>query len=139
MTPDGFFEEFTNSFQQRKFAAGLLVACIDFLEALETPNLALSSFDGFLNRFRRQTRTAQGARANTLIRNGYERVDSKSVIRRSGLRRSCERLKRRGRPRFSGGPPSERQLQLDRSGVRDSAHPVEPLEHGRGQGFVRAD
>lgn len=67
MTPDELFKEFTNSFQQRKFAAGLLVAFIDFLEALETPSLALSSFDGFLNRFRRQTRTAQGARANTLI------------------------------------------------------------------------
>ena len=67
MTPDELYIDFTSSFQRRKFTAGLLIAFIDFLSFLETPALKISSFHDFLGRFKRQERTAAGARANTLI------------------------------------------------------------------------
>ena len=67
MTPDELYIDFTSSFQGRKFTAGLLIAFIDFTSSLGTPDLKLLSFHDFLDRFRRQERTAAGARANTLI------------------------------------------------------------------------
>lgn len=67
MTPDALFAEFEAGFQRRKFTAGLLVAFIDFLTALEVPGKGFRSFDDFLAAFPRQTTTAAGARANTLI------------------------------------------------------------------------
>lgn len=67
MTPSEVFDDFQSSFQSRKFTAGLLLAFIDFLVELNVPALGLSSFEDFLIRFKRQTMTAAGTRANTLI------------------------------------------------------------------------
>ena len=69
MTPNELYNDFTKSFRSRKYTAGLLVAFIDFLGALEAAALKLSTFDDFISRFERQERTATGARANTLIVN----------------------------------------------------------------------
>ena len=67
MTPNEVFDEFRSSFQARKFTAGLLLAFIDFLAELAVPALGLMSFEDFLAHFERQTKTAAGKRANTLI------------------------------------------------------------------------
>ncbi|MGP4666471.1 hypothetical protein [Agrobacterium pusense] len=67
MTPAELFAEFETVFGRRKFAAGLLVAYIDLLNSLDVPQLAIGSFDEFLELFPRQTTTAAGHRANTLI------------------------------------------------------------------------
>ena len=67
MTPSEVFDEFRSSFQSRKFTAGLLLAFIDFLVELDVPARGLSSFGDFLTRFKRQTTTTAGTRANTLI------------------------------------------------------------------------
>lgn len=67
MLPEALFDEFEAGFHKRKFTAGLLVAFIDFLTALGVPNQNLADFEAFLASFPRQTTTAAGARANTLI------------------------------------------------------------------------
>jgi hypothetical protein len=67
MTPDELYERLVAAFSSRRFAAGLLVAFIDFLTELGTPALQLSSFDAFLDRFTKQERTRAGRQANTLI------------------------------------------------------------------------
>jgi hypothetical protein len=67
MTPDALFDQMVSGFPRRKFSAGLLVAFIDFLTALEVPGTGLMTFDSFLQQFERQTTTAAGATANTLI------------------------------------------------------------------------
>lgn len=67
MTPDALFLEFEKGFPARKFSAGLLVAFIDLLLALDTPKLKLSTFDALLEKFPRQLQTSAGKRANTLI------------------------------------------------------------------------
>lgn len=67
MTPCELFAEFEAGFERRKFTAGLLVSFIDFLTALDAPTQRFASFTKFLEAFPRQTSTAAGARANTLI------------------------------------------------------------------------
>lgn len=67
MTPDQLFDAFERGFPRRKFTAGLLVAFIDFLIALDVPTSAFASFSDVLAAFPRQLTTAGGARANTLI------------------------------------------------------------------------
>lgn len=67
MTPGELFAEFESGFQIRKFTAGLLVALIDFLAALDVPGKGFASFDDFLKAFPRRTTTNAGRPANTLI------------------------------------------------------------------------
>lgn len=67
MTPDELFAAFESGFQGRKFTAGLLVALIDFLTALDVPNRGFKTFENFLAAFPRRVITNSGARANTLI------------------------------------------------------------------------
>lgn len=67
MTPDQIYDDCVAAFVNRKFAAGLLVAFIDFFRKLDTPSLNLRGFDEFLTHFSRQETTAAGGTANTLI------------------------------------------------------------------------
>jgi len=67
MTIDELFGEFVEQFKRRKFIAGLLIAFVDFLRDLDSPNRNLKSYDDFLSVFTQQATTAQGKSANTLI------------------------------------------------------------------------
>jgi hypothetical protein len=67
MTPDDLFAEFVRGFPARRFSAGLLIAFIDLLRELGAPALGAASFADVLARYPRQSLTAQGKRANTLI------------------------------------------------------------------------
>ena len=67
MTPDELFAEFEAGFPKRKFSAGLLIAFIDFLNALDVAAKGIGSFEAFLTAFPRQTTTAAKGKANTLI------------------------------------------------------------------------
>jgi hypothetical protein len=67
MTPDQLFTEFEAGFPARKFSAGLLIAFIDLFKKIDTPALHAGDFAAVLTAFPRQTFTAAGKRANTLI------------------------------------------------------------------------
>ena len=67
MTPADLYADFERGFDSRKFSAGLLVAFIDFLTDLDVPGKGLADFNAFLVAYPRQTTTAAGKRANTLI------------------------------------------------------------------------
>jgi hypothetical protein len=67
VTPDQLFIDFEQGFPKRKFTAGLLVALIDFITALDAPGKGYTSFNDLLKAFPRQTTTNSGNRANTLI------------------------------------------------------------------------
>lgn len=67
MTNHEIFREFAQGFARRKFSAGLLIAFIDFLRALDAPNLSVKSFQGFLGAYPRQERLSSGAMVNTLV------------------------------------------------------------------------
>ncbi|ACC72576.1 hypothetical protein PPMP20_26565 [Paraburkholderia phymatum] len=70
MSADDLFAAMKSDFEgkrRRKFAAGLLVALIDFMKALDTPSLKLKGLDEFYAKFPRQIKTAAGLGANTLI------------------------------------------------------------------------
>lgn len=67
MSPDEVYAEFERGFPARKFSAGLLIAFIDLFARLDVPALSATNFDDVLARFPRQSVTAQGKRANTLI------------------------------------------------------------------------
>lgn len=67
MTPEALYEEFVKGFPARKFSAGLLVAFINFLIKLEAHKLKAKSLADVLVTHQRQTITAAGKRANTLI------------------------------------------------------------------------
>lgn len=67
MTPQELFDEFKSGFPARKFTAGLLVALIDLISALEVPGAGIASYEKLIEAFPRQTTTAGGKRANTLI------------------------------------------------------------------------
>jgi hypothetical protein len=58
VTPDALFADFEAGFARRKFTAGLLVAFIDFLNALDVHAGRFASFDKFLESFPRQTSTS---------------------------------------------------------------------------------
>lgn len=51
MTPEELYLEATLEFKSRRYAPGLMMALIDFFQALDTPTLGLTSFDDFLLRF----------------------------------------------------------------------------------------
>jgi len=74
MTPETLYADFVAGFPARKFSAGLLVAFIDLYAELGLPGLGLTGFDQVLGRFPRQTTTAAGKRANTLIVAAGERT-----------------------------------------------------------------
>jgi len=67
MTPADLYADFERGFDSRKFSTGLLVAFIDFLTDLDVPGKGLADFNAFLVAYPRQTTTAVGKRANTLI------------------------------------------------------------------------
>ena len=67
MTPDEILEEVRSEFARRKFAAGLAIAFIDFLTAIDALGKGLKSYEAFLKSFPRRERTDSGGRANTLI------------------------------------------------------------------------
>ncbi len=68
LTADDIYDDVVNGFGRRKFAAGLAVSFIDFLESLKVPeNLDIGSFDDFLKVYPRQVLTAAGGHANQLI------------------------------------------------------------------------
>lgn len=67
MTPDQVFTSFETGFSTRRFSAGLLIAFIDFYNELGVPASNLKDFDELLAKFPRQTTTAAGNRAYTLI------------------------------------------------------------------------
>ena len=56
-----------SQFSRRKFAAGLAIAFIDFLKDIGAIGAGLADYQDFISRFPRQTKTAAGASANTLI------------------------------------------------------------------------
>ncbi|MFO1152654.1 MAG: hypothetical protein U1E42_03155 [Rhodospirillales bacterium] len=67
MTLDELFDDFVRGFPERKFSAGLLIAFIDFFSQLDLTGVGAKNLDDLLVRFPRQTITAAGKRANTLI------------------------------------------------------------------------
>ncbi len=67
MDRSDLLDDFKDQFKRRKFVGGLLVAFIDLLDALDVDATGVSSFDAFLARFPRQTKTTRGKIANTLI------------------------------------------------------------------------
>lgn len=77
MTSDELYSDFEAVFSSRgRFVAGLLIAFINFLTALQVPEYHFNSFEEFLRVFPRQLTTATGKRANTLIvqRHGQTRT-----------------------------------------------------------------
>jgi len=67
VTPDDIYDEVTNGFSNRKYAAGLAVAFIDFLRELGLPRSSIRNFDDFLTAFPRREFRSAGKPANTLI------------------------------------------------------------------------
>jgi hypothetical protein len=70
LTADDLFLAMKEDFEgrrRRKFAAGLLVALIDFFKALGTPELKIQGIADFYATFPRQSTTSSGLGANTLI------------------------------------------------------------------------
>jgi hypothetical protein len=67
MTPDKLFGEFEAGFPARKFSAGLVIAFVDLFKKLDVPALKVKDFASVLAAFPRQTVTAAGKHANTLI------------------------------------------------------------------------
>jgi hypothetical protein len=67
MTTDEILNEVQSEFRQRKFAAGLALAFIDFLNGIDALGRDLKGYDGFLKAFPRREQTERGTRANTLI------------------------------------------------------------------------
>ncbi|WP_442754045.1 hypothetical protein ACNHKD_13745 [Methylocystis sp. JAN1] len=67
MDEAALFEELKAEFKRKKFAAGLLVAEVDLMLALDTPSLHASSFDDVLALFPKRDVTASGSTAKTLI------------------------------------------------------------------------
>src|SRR5215213_1661268 len=67
MSPEDILNETVTGFSERKYAAGLAVAFIDFLRFLEVPAAPISSFGEFLAVFPRREFRSPGRRANTLM------------------------------------------------------------------------
>lgn len=61
------YEEFVGGFPARRFSAGLLIAFLDFLGELRVRAGEHAGLDALLARYPRQSTTAAGKRANTLI------------------------------------------------------------------------
>lgn len=67
MDRNDLFRDFREEFKRRKFVGGLLIAFIDFLDAIDVEAVDVPSFEAFLEDFPRLTETAAGKTANTLI------------------------------------------------------------------------
>ena len=67
MTVDEIFEQVRTEFRHRKFAAGLAIAFIDFLAAINALDRGFRGYEALLKAFPRRERTERGTRANTLI------------------------------------------------------------------------
>lgn len=67
MTPEEILAEVRTEFRQRKFAAGLALAFVDFLEGIGALGRNLNGYEAFLKVFPRREQTVGGGRANTLI------------------------------------------------------------------------
>jgi hypothetical protein len=67
MTPSDIYKELVDGFQNRKYAAGLLVAFIDMLSHPSLSGSSFSGFDDFLKKHPRREFRSEGKRANTLI------------------------------------------------------------------------
>lgn len=67
MTPAELLAEVEDNFRNRKFAAGLALAFIDFLVGIGAINQGLRSYEDLLSKFPRRDLTSQGKPANTLI------------------------------------------------------------------------
>ena len=67
MNPDKLFDDFVAGFPARKFSAGLLVAFIDMLLALDSPSSHFADFEAFLAAHPQEFVTAASKHANTLI------------------------------------------------------------------------
>jgi hypothetical protein len=67
VTPNELFDDFVAGFPARKFSAGLLVAFIDMLLALDSPSSHFVDFEAFLAAHPQVLVTAAGKHANTLI------------------------------------------------------------------------
>lgn len=96
ITPDELYSEFERGFPARKFTAGLLVAIIDFLNALDVPGKGITSYDNLLALFPRQTTNAAGKRFNTLV---VMKSDGKTLSLR-GFYNEAERFFRAEHKRF---------------------------------------
>jgi hypothetical protein len=60
-------DQVRSEFKRRKFAAGLAITFIDFLDSIGALDSGLSGYDAFLSRFPRRELTERGDKANTLI------------------------------------------------------------------------
>lgn len=96
MTPYQLFDDFEKGFSSRKFTAGLLVAIIDFLIALDAPGKGYTSYECFLASFPRQTANTAGKRFNTLV---VMKPDGKTLSLR-GFYNEAERYFRAEHKRF---------------------------------------
>ena len=67
MTVEEILNEVRTKFTRRKFAAGLAMAFIDFLAAIDALGKGFKSYEAFLAAFPRREQTDRGGRANTLI------------------------------------------------------------------------
>ena len=67
MTPAELIEDFASVFKRRRFAAGLLLAFIDFFRELGVFGRGFNSFDEFVAAFPLSEATAAGKQANTLV------------------------------------------------------------------------
>lgn len=67
MTTDEILAHVRSEFRQRKFAAGLAIAFIDFLDGIGALGRDLKSYEAFLKVFPRREKTERGTHANTLI------------------------------------------------------------------------
>jgi hypothetical protein len=126
VTPDALFAEFESGFARRKFTAGLLVAFIDFLTALDAPAQNFASFSKLLETFPRQTSTAAGARANTLI---VRRPDNRTLSLRP-FYNAVERYYRAEQKRFDypSAAPHATQAWPDYTGWWDALVTFTPTE-----------
>lgn len=118
MTPDELFSDFERGFPARKFTAGLLVALIDFLTALDVPGKGIGSYDALVATFPRQTTTSGGKRANTLI---VMKSDGKTLSLR-GFYNAAERFYRAENKRFDypSAAPHATQAWPDYTGWIDA-------------------
>jgi hypothetical protein len=67
LSPDEIYDEVVSGFGERKYAAGLAVAFIDFLRALKVPTLEIANFNDFLKKFPRKEFRSPGKLAATLM------------------------------------------------------------------------
>lgn len=67
MSAAEILDQVRTEFKRRKFAAGLAIAFIDFLETIGALDAGLKDYQAFLIRYPRRDRTERGGKANTLI------------------------------------------------------------------------